>query len=243
MSFGTFYTHQPNPRSFAILAIAKGQGLKLDVVYADKGNAKNYEKLLTYNPLGQVPVFVGADGYVLTECIPIALYLTSQSDTTTLLGSSRRDYFNIQRWMSMANSDLLPAIGGVILPLIGKPLVVRKNSEDCLHAFHADCRLLETHLQKNKYLVGDQVTLADYFVVGMLVFAVMVFHKVLNVEYPRLMEWFEEVYEVPMFKEVAGELHLLDIQYPTLPEHEKVEVNGKHEGEPKKINGTSIEVA
>ena len=66
---------QPNPRSFAILAIAKGQGLKLDIIYADKlDNAKNYAKLLAVNPLGQVPVFVGADGYVLTECIPIALY-------------------------------------------------------------------------------------------------------------------------------------------------------------------------
>ena len=65
---------QPNPRSFAILAIAKAHNLDLDIVYADKGNKENHEKLLELNPLGQVPVFVGADGYVLTECIPIALY-------------------------------------------------------------------------------------------------------------------------------------------------------------------------
>lgn len=31
-----------------------------------------------YNKLAKVPVFVGADGYVLTECIAIAIYGTSQ---------------------------------------------------------------------------------------------------------------------------------------------------------------------
>ena len=60
--------------------------------------------------------------------------VTAQSDTTTLLGSTRRDYHDIIRWMSMANSDMLPAIGGVILPLIGRHLAVRKNKEDCIWA-------------------------------------------------------------------------------------------------------------
>ena len=143
---------------------------------------------------------------------------TSQSDTTTLLGANRRDYYNIIKWMSLANSDLLPAIGGVILPLIGRPLDVRKDTQDCLRAFYKDCRLMENHLQKSRYLVGDQLTLADLFTVGMLVFAFMVFHKVLHVEYPRLTEWFNEVYEMPMFKDVAGDLHLLDVPFPALQE-------------------------
>lgn len=118
--------------------------------------------------------------------------------------------------MSLANSDLLPAVGGVILPLIGRHMVVRKNSQDCLRAFYADCRLLDSHLQKNKYLVGGQLTLADFFTVGMLVFPFMIFHKVLHAEYRRLAEWFHEVYEIPMFKDIAGELHLLDLPIPTL---------------------------
>ena len=146
--------------------------------------------------------------------------VTSQSDTTTLLGSSRRDYFEILKWMSLANSDLLPAIGGVILPLIGQYLAVRKNTEDCLRAFYTDCKLLEDRLQKNKYLIGDQLTLADFFTVGTLVFAFVVFHKVLHAEYPRLTEWFNEIYEMPMFKDVAGDLHLVNVPYPTLPKDE-----------------------
>lgn len=120
--------------------------------------------------------------------------------------------------MSLLNSDLLPAQGGVILPLIGRRQAVRNDKEDSLRALHNDFRTLEMHLQKKRYLVGEKLTLADFFAVGMLVFSFMIFHKVLSVEYPRLTEWFYEVHEVPMFKDVAGELHLLDVPYPTLPQ-------------------------
>ena len=120
--------------------------------------------------------------------------------------------------MSLANSDMLPAIGGVILPFIGRHMAVRKNSEDCLRAFYTDCTLLENHLEKNKCLIGDQLTLADFFTVGMLAFPFMVFHKVLHTKYPRLTQWFNEVYNIPMFKDIAGDLHLLDMPIPTLPD-------------------------
>lgn len=64
---------QNSPRVYAIMAIAKAQGLKLDLVQVDHIE-ESRRKLLEINPLGQIPVFVGPDGFVLTECIPIALY-------------------------------------------------------------------------------------------------------------------------------------------------------------------------
>lgn len=120
--------------------------------------------------------------------------------------------------MSLANADLLPAIGGVILPLLGRHQVLRMDSDDCLRAFHTDCKLLDAHLQQHQYLIGDQLTLADLFTVGTMQFGVMVFHKALRAQYPRLTEWFHAVYELPMFKAIAGDLHLLNVPFPTLPE-------------------------
>lgn len=232
---------KPNPRSTAIIAIARAHGLNLNIIYADKDNKEAYEKLLKVNPLGQVPTFVGSDGHVLTECISIALYsmlqhhhlfiffsyranscsltkVTSQSDTTTLLGSSRREYFDILKWMSYTNSDFLPAIGGSILPLIGRRQIIRQDGEDSLRAFYRHCKLTDNHLRVNKYVIGDRVTVADFFMVGMLTGAFMVFHKVLHVEYPSMIRWFHDVYNMPMYKDVAGVLHLLDLPFPTLPE-------------------------
>ena len=63
-----------NPRTTAIRAIAKANHLHLDIIYAEKDYTDAYEALLKVNPLGQVPTFVGADGYVLTECVAVALY-------------------------------------------------------------------------------------------------------------------------------------------------------------------------
>ncbi|KNG44535.1 nad dependent epimerase [Stemphylium lycopersici] len=166
MTFGTLYAHNPNPRSFAIIAVANSLGIELNIIYLDRDDEKHQEILQTLNPLSQVPVFVGSDGFVLTECIAILLYISSQDPESSLLGSTRKDYFSILKWLSLANSDLLPAIGGIILPLLGLPLAIRKNTQDCLRALHADFKLLEAHLQDSRYLVGEQVTLADLFTAG-----------------------------------------------------------------------------
>jgi elongation factor 1-gamma len=63
---------QRNPRTVGILAVAKANKLDLEVVTVDtKAPTAEYLKL---NKLGKVPTFVGSDGYVLTECIAIAIY-------------------------------------------------------------------------------------------------------------------------------------------------------------------------
>ncbi len=68
---------QRNPRSTGILAVAKANNLDLEVVPTDS-EAKDPE-YLKINPLGKVPTFVGADGYVLYEAIAIAIYGTLDS--------------------------------------------------------------------------------------------------------------------------------------------------------------------
>jgi elongation factor 1-gamma len=69
------FVHQGNPRSPAILAVAKANNVELEVVETEpvKGLSAEYLKL---NKLGKVPTFVGADGYTLHEAIAIAIYST-----------------------------------------------------------------------------------------------------------------------------------------------------------------------
>jgi hypothetical protein len=64
---------QGNPRSVAIRAVAKANNVDLEIVETEpaKGVSDEYLKI---NKLGQVPTFVGADGYTLHECIAIAIY-------------------------------------------------------------------------------------------------------------------------------------------------------------------------
>lgn len=64
---------QGNPRSTAIRAVAKEYNIDLELIHTEpaKGLSNDY---LRINHLGQVPSFVGQDGYELTESIAIAIY-------------------------------------------------------------------------------------------------------------------------------------------------------------------------
>lgn len=63
---------QGNPRSTAIRAVAKANNLELEEIETDTKNPT--EEFLKANPLHKIPTFVGSDGFVLTECIAIAIY-------------------------------------------------------------------------------------------------------------------------------------------------------------------------
>jgi glutathione S-transferase len=67
-----FSPRQANPRSTAILAVAKANNLDLEVV--ETNTSKPPAGYTKYNKLGKIPTFVGSDGYVLSECVAIAIY-------------------------------------------------------------------------------------------------------------------------------------------------------------------------
>ncbi|KAL5341619.1 glutathione S-transferase [Aspergillus crustosus] len=217
MAFGTLYTHNPTPRSTTILALAKLNNLDLEIVNAEKKHEEAFAKLCEYHPLGQVPAFVGADGYILTECIPLTLYIASQKESTsTLLGNGNNESLSILKWMSFANSDLFPAIGGVFLPLIGQRQVIGQDGEDSLRAMLQRCKYLDNHLKAKKYLVGESMTVADFFVVSMLMGAYAAFRKSMVEMFPELSRWYAEVSEVEWYREVTGRVPDLNLPLPKL---------------------------
>lgn len=75
MSFGKLYGASPDfARVWRSLAAAKLAGLDVEFVKALPGQDSRKPEFLAINPKGQVPVFVGVDGFVLTESRAIALY-------------------------------------------------------------------------------------------------------------------------------------------------------------------------
>jgi elongation factor 1-gamma len=79
MSFGKLYGFSDNARSVVLLALAKENKLDVELIETRPPDVDaEYRKL---NPLGRVPTFVGANGFVLTESMAIAIYCKSQSAT------------------------------------------------------------------------------------------------------------------------------------------------------------------
>lgn len=75
MSFGKLYGGNPDfARVWRGRAVAKLAGLDVEFVTAKPREDTAKPEFLAINPMGKVPAFVGADGFVLTESRAIALY-------------------------------------------------------------------------------------------------------------------------------------------------------------------------
>jgi elongation factor 1-gamma len=201
MSFGKLYTFSDNPRSAAIKVVAKANKLDLEIV--DATSVKDTPEYLKINPLNKVPSFEGSDGYVLTECMAIAIYVTSQNEKTTLLGKTKQDYASIVRWMSFANAEVLPGIAGWFAPLIGRNQYNKKSVDDSLARAQKTFDVLDKHLLINTYLVGERITLADLFTAGLLQRAAQYyFDKKNRAQYPNLIRWYETIVNQEMWTDV-----------------------------------------
>lgn len=81
----------------SLLAVAKENNLDLEFVETIPANGVSTE-YLKLNKLGKVPTFEGADGFVLSECLAIAVYRTYTP--ISFSGSQRDETFFIQLSLS-----------------------------------------------------------------------------------------------------------------------------------------------
>lgn len=165
-----------------------------------------------------------------------ALAVTSQNEKTTLLGKTKQDYASILRWMSFANSELLPSLGGWFRPLIGRDPYNKKNVEDSMKAVAAKIKVLEDHLMINTYLVGERLTLADLFCTAIVGRGYdFVFDKQWRDEHPSVNRWYTTVYNQTIYKDVAGDIKLIEKAIPNQPpkKEEKPKEQAKKQEKPK----------
>lgn len=92
--------------------------------------------------------------------------VAKQDPKTKLLGSTLEEEATILKWASFANSELLPPIMAWINPVIGKApsspeilAAAEKNSEGMVS-------VVEKALTGKKFLVGDELTIADLFMIA-----------------------------------------------------------------------------
>ena len=70
-------------------------------------------------------------------------------------------------------------------------------------------KVLEDHLQKKTFLVGNRVTLADIVVASTLLYPFkLVADKAYVAPFPKVMQWFEACVSQPEFQQVIGQVAL-----------------------------------
>ena len=137
--------------------------------------------------------------------------MTSQNEKTTLLGKTKQDYASIVRWMSFANTEVLPSISKWMRPLTGRDPYNKKNVDEATKATGEAMKTLEQHLLVNTFFVGERISLADYFAAGCLTRGFeLFFDKTWRSENPNVTRWYETVINQPVYAEIVGKITFIE---------------------------------
>ena len=170
------YYHPNSPNCVDVLATANHLGfpLETELVELTQGAQKKPE-YLKINPNGRVPALVDGD-FVLWESNAIMQYLASKKPGDPLWPADEKKRADICRWQFWQASQLNRGTGILVWENLikkflnlGAPDPAKiKEGEDL---FHASAAVLDAHLAGRHYLVGDSLTLADFSVAAVFVYA------------------------------------------------------------------------
>jgi elongation factor 1-gamma len=155
------------------------------------------------------------------------------------LGKTKQDYASIVRWMSFANQEVIPALGGWFRPILGKDPYNKKNVEDSLAKAKSALEVLDKHLLVNTFLVGERITLADIFSAGCLYRAFQYYYDQKNqAAHPNITRWYTTITNQSIWTDIISKTEFateqLKNQAPksSEPKKEKAAPAAKKEAKP-----------
>lgn len=198
------YAFPPSPNTWKVRAVAAHLSIPLELEFVDltKPRPADY---LAVNPSGRTPTLVDGD-FTLSESNAIMQYLASQKPNS-LWPNDPRVRADIMRWQSwqLAHWGSDACVPLVFNRLVKKILNLGPPDEaavsKAIKAFDKEAALLDAHLTKQPYLVGNEATLADFSVAANLLP-----HKEAELPlepYVHVQEWFGRVSSLPCWRETA----------------------------------------
>lgn len=158
----------PNARK--VQAVINHLGISVEQVFLDffKGHTRS-PAYLGVNPTGRVPALVH-DDLALWESNAINKYLCAQRPGNTLYPDNPRIQADIDRWLSWELAHFNQQLGILVFQTVARPAFMGEQPDAALvnwsmQMLSGHAAVLERHLEGRRYLVGEDVTLADYAMV------------------------------------------------------------------------------
>ena len=196
-----YYNHYSSNTRRVLLA-ADHLGIDFDLIQINLGSQDDRRRLGEVNPNAKLPVLIDGD-FILWESCSIMQYLAEGTPGQTVWPQERRARADVSRWMFWACQHFAPAIGVLTWEYIWKKYVTGQDPDPKEVArgeadlAEAAC-VLDRHLATRRWLVGDDITLADYAVVGSLMYKDK---AALPLDgYPHLLAWFERIQALPAWQ-------------------------------------------
>jgi glutathione S-transferase len=188
-----YYSDVLSPRKAC--ALAKHLNSPVEFIYQNlaKGEHKTPEALKR-NPNGKVPTLVDGDG-ILWEADAIMVAL-AQKAGSEMWPTDPRKQVEVIRWLSW-NLQHFNVAGGtlyfeyIIRPRFNLGPASQPDVESGLNGFRQFGAVLNDHLRGKKWLLGDDMTIADFAVAVALPYAEKA-HMPLD-EFPEMRHWHDRL--------------------------------------------------
>jgi glutathione S-transferase len=154
--------HFPSPNPQKVTFALNELGLDCELVPVDLGKGEHRQPaFLAINPAGRAPVLVDG-GLTLPESHAILAYLGEK--TGKLWPASAAGRAEALKWLFFLSQHIMPPAGEVALrfraKLFGRPVdeaTVQRGEQ----ALPAPLSIVEDHLARNKWIMGDEFSLVD----------------------------------------------------------------------------------
>ncbi len=151
--------HSSAGRCFWMLEEA---GLKYERQPLDMKNGEHkLPEFLKLNPNGKVPCLIDGD-FIIWESMAINSYL-AEKYKPELIPSTAESRAHMQQWSYWAALEMQPPLIDIFIQKVFVPEDKRNHQviEKATQVVPLKLEILNNHLKKSKYVVGDQFSLAD----------------------------------------------------------------------------------
>ncbi|KAF6765859.1 glutathione S-transferase [Ephemerocybe angulata] len=187
--------------------IEKGVPFEFVMVDLFKGESKTPE-YLQKQPFGQVP-YIDDDGFILYESRAIARYIAEKyaaKGTPNLLPvADVRARARFEQAASVETADFDAFAGRAVFEMVFKPMMGGKSDEavfqDLITNLSAKLDVYDKILAKQKYMAGNEVTLADLFHLPYGVLLATAGSDIMQAK-PNVKRWFDDLTSRPSWQAV-----------------------------------------
>jgi len=203
------YGFPPSPNTWQVRALATHIGVPLEFEMVDlpKGGSRT-PAFLAINPSGRTPALVDGD-FKLWETLAIMQYVAGKkpnplwpNDAKSRAQITAWQSWNLAHWNRDACVPLLFERFVKQMLNLGTPdeTAIAKGVE----GFAREAGMLNAHLAKQKHLIGDALTIADFAVASPLFYAKQAALPL--TPYPHISNWFERVAALPCWRDSAPQM-------------------------------------
>jgi glutathione S-transferase len=201
------YVFPPSPRATKVIALAHHLGVDCEFRIVDlfKGEQTKPE-FAALNPNKRMPVLED-DGFVLWESNAILHYLAAKKPASGLWPADTKGQADVLRWLLWEAAHWTPACTPTAFERVVKKLSGQGDPDLAEVAkgekqFHQFAEVLNAHLSARKWLLGNDLTIADFSVGAPMLMAEAAQYPL--APYPEITRWYAALAALPAWKQAVA---------------------------------------